>query len=861
MVYSIDDIRAKPSLLQHCGGKGRNLFRLQLAGFEVPPLVVLPANSIYALFNIKIDDAGKKLKEIASAETDAGIQLSRNYQKSIADFLLDDAKLKQFNQELNVSIPPGKKYSVRSSVKFEDSRIASFAGMFTTVLDVDFQDIPKAVLSCYASLFDYPLVEYSQKSAIDPSTNEIAVVIQEMVEASVSGVIFTMNAGGNFNDLLISCALGCGEGVVNNSAQVTGYYINRQNNQVRRNPEEPDILTSNQIDELREVALSIEKEMAYPQDIEFSYNHTGKLFILQSRPITTIDIEHLKIIDNTNIVESYPGITMPLSFTFARNGYKEVFTSTARLFGISEKAIQGIEDELSNMITHVQGRVYYNLHNWYKLMQMVVASDNHLHAWETLIGVKTKTTSVGISSVFKKIRSLFTTVSLLIRYKNIVADFYRDFELKYSEFRNWLNQIDKHQPAEKEAFEYYLEKSVPLFNRWSATLLNDFFTFRFYGALTAMVKKTGMSGYETLTNDLLCGMPGVESEELVMELLKIKELINSNSPYKNLFDEPEAVVLKNLPDELKSVLNDYVAKYGDRTLEELKMETPNFRMQPEGLISLIKLQLAGNDTADSVSARQQKMRNEAEAKMSLFMQNKPFQKLLFRFVLAGTRESIRNRENMRLRRTRSYGLMKELFHYISLKMKDKQILNDEKDIFWLTLQELEAYCLTGNAVHLGEIIQQRKAEFEHYQTLTLPDRFVFNGENIPLQQLYQLRNNGNDKILWGTAISGGQLVAECIVLTGPDYKSKVEGKILVTRMTDPAWVFLMSRAAGLISEKGSPLSHTAIVGRELGIPVIIGVLDATQRLKSGNRIQMDCTTGRIEILNDNSSLPQESIPG
>jgi pyruvate,water dikinase len=87
--------------------------------------------------------------------------------------------------------------------------------------------------------------------------------------------------------------------------------------------------------------------------------------------------------------------------------------------------------------------------------------------------------------------------------------------------------------------------------------------------------------------------------------------------------------------------------------------------------------------------------------------------------------------------------------------------------------------------------------------------------------------------------------AEALVVDSPDISLPVKGKILVARMTDPGWVFLMVSAAGLIVERGSLLSHTAIIGRELGIPTIVGVADACRLISTGSRIRMDGATGHI----------------
>jgi pyruvate,water dikinase len=89
--------------------------------------------------------------------------------------------------------------------------------------------------------------------------------------------------------------------------------------------------------------------------------------------------------------------------------------------------------------------------------------------------------------------------------------------------------------------------------------------------------------------------------------------------------------------------------------------------------------------------------------------------------------------------------------------------------------------------------------------------------------------------------------AEAVVIEDPQTAPDVTGKIIVARMTDPGWVFLMIASAGLIVEKGSLLSHTAIIGRELGIPTIVGVPHAASRIRCGQRIRMDGSKGEVVL--------------
>ncbi len=851
MVLTLKDLEKNRKLLAECGGKGRNLFLLTQMGFNVPRFVVLPASIIDEILSDKKTQIEVILNIWVKREKTSTTDLSNEMMDVLSDLTIKQDVLQSISSQISTELNTDGLLAVRSSVTSEDGSKCSFAGLFDTSLNVNIKQLEEAVLVGIRSLYHVNVLEYSSLKNINPLENKLALVIQEMVAASSSGIVFTMNPTGNYNDLLVSSAFGCGEGVVNNSAEITNYIINRQNGLTYKNESEAEVLTENQRKELIKAALEIEKKMGTPQDIEFSFDQNLSLVILQSRPITTIDLQNLKIIDNTNIVESYPGITLPLTFSFARNGYQQVFTGAAKLFKLHDSQIVAIEDELSNMITHVHGRIYYNLHNWYKLMQMVVASQNALQAWETLIGVKLKSQQFSALSAFKKIKTIYTTISLFANYNRIVSSFYSNFEIEYSKLRQYADSLYDQKPSAFQVFSFYNEMSERLFKHWAPTLLNDFFTFKFYDLLVKMVASYGFSKDETIANDLLCGMSGVESEMLIVELLKIKEKIIDDENLRLLFTKPNQVILEEMPDDFRLILKDFNAKFGDRTLEELKLERPNFRMNPEALIELVKSQLNNLNTPETLAKRQLQIKESAENRVKERQLKYSPKSVYFNFVLKKARTTIRNRENMRIRRTRSYGAVKELFGYIALEMCQKNVIENSSDVFYLTVEQLSDYCLKGKSDNLKEIIRAKKEAFALYETQFVPDRMVFNGEFPPFSNLKQ-SNYTSSNILYGTTISKGVLTGETIVLDKPDYAQLVEGKILVTRMTDTAWVFLMTRAAGLISEKGSPLSHTAIVGRELGIPVIIGIENATTLLPSGTIIKLNCDEGFIEILNDNS---------
>ncbi len=843
MVYRIESIEKLPDFRKECGGKASNLFLLKKAGFNVPSFIVVPVSVVEKIL------AGKYIQInslLTNFNDETLVETSEKILNIISGLKVDHEILEDVLGNLKSEIPNSTLFSVRSSVTLEDGATTSFAGLFNTRLNVDFIHLEEAIIYGIKSLFSPEVLKYSIHFGIDVSKNKLALVIQEMVDAKISGIGFSMNPQGNFNDMLISAAFGLGEGVVNNTSEISNYYVNRQNNQIAKDEIQP-VLNFEQIELLSKKILEIEKFFGAPQDIEFSFDSHEKLYILQSRPITTINLFDLKILDNTNIVESYPGITLPLSFSFARNGYQKVFTSAARLFKVKEHKIKDIELELNNMITHFNGRIYYNLHNWYKLMQIILSSQNSLQAWETLIGVKLKTQKVSSSSVFKKLRSAFISILLLIRYGKIIKKFYDNFDFEYAKLRLFANNLKSEKPTSKQVYLFYKNISNRLFVNWAPTLLNDFFTFKFFDLLKKLNKSYGFSEDETINNDLLCGLPGVESEMLVIELLRLKEKIKNDKEALATFKLPANEVFLKLPMVFQEMIDEYIEKFGDRTLEELKLETPNFRMNKTGFIELLISQLNNSSTPESVFNQQNSIRQTAENRISQLQRKFSIKRMFYGYVLKKARETITNRENMRLCRTRSYGAVKELFYHIGSEMAENQLIEKPEDVFYLDVLHLENFAIKDDLTDLRSYILSKKSEFSFFENMNMPDRIVFNGEKPPIFSRIPVELR-NDKIFYGTTISKGKLHGQTIVLSKPDYTQPVDGKILVTRMTDPAWVFLMTRAAGIISEKGSPLSHTAIVGRELGIPVIIGIENATRIFTDGTEILMNCDEGYVQII-------------
>jgi phosphohistidine swiveling domain-containing protein len=267
--------------------------------------------------------------------------------------------------------------------------------------------------------------------------------------------------------------------------------------------------------------------------------------------------------------------------------------------------------------------------------------------------------------------------------------------------------------------------------------------------------------------------------------------------------------------------------------------------------------LSAGDMFDKDEAARSKVEAELKAKLS----GKPLLSLVTHFVLKRAKVFIMYRENSRLDRSRVYGIVRSMFRAMGQKLVDVKAIEAVDDIFYLTEDEIFTW-VEGSSVNpdLKPLIRLRKDQYQGFEKMAMLDRmhvqgFIYQMKIFDNAHAQQVEGIG-DNVLTGTACAAGTVEAEACIVRDAANAPSIAGKILIAEMTDPGWVFLMLSAAGLISEKGSILSHTAIIGRELGIPTIVGVKHATQRIPNGARIHMDGENGQVKIVKDPASIQE-----
>ena len=337
--------------------------------------------------------------------------------------------------------------------------------------------------------------------------------------------------------------------------------------------------------------------------------------------------------------------------------------------------------------------------------------------------------------------------------------------------------------------------------RWHVTLINDVYAFLF----TYLAGKRNKAALADIRN--------LESMKPVQRMLALVETAKQHGMDADAYRAAKA---------------EFIRQYGDRCLGELKLETHTYRTHP-GLVD------------DFVRAR-------LDAPTQLPQQEAPPAKSREPFFVRRAKTGIYNRERSRMDRTRIFGTIRAIFRAVGEELCRDGRIDDPEDVFYISVPQLEAL----GAGDLRETVAQRKAEFRMYADLPAYSRLVFDGaiRNKRVHNAsFDLLHRGDT--LTGVSAALGRVTGEALVITNPDLSIDTRGKILVTRSTDPGWVFLIENAAGIIAEKGSLLSHTAIITRELQKPSMVNVHDACKRIRTGDLVELDSTAGTIRILNRN----------
>jgi pyruvate,water dikinase len=876
------------------GGKAANLARLERAGLPVPGWFCVTTAVFREVSAPALASLAGELARFDGSDEQQATRISASIAEAIHATGLPGADRAALHACFRDIATRQSFVAVRSSAADEDSAAASFAGQMDSFLFVPERDLERRVLDCFASCFSPRALAYRKRQGKAPA-QDAAVIVQQMIDSQLSGVLFTANpTSGDLGETVICAAMGVGEGVVADRAEADTFYLDSATLEVRRRVEVAkrtrvgfdaaqgagtavldvdesaatrSALTDGQLAALVRMGADVQQRFGGPQDVEWAIDAAHRIHVLQARPITTLEPARTTVFDNANIVESYPGWSLPLTFSFVRGAYERTFRAASRTMGVPEPVLRANHEVHANLVALINGSIYYNLLNWYKLFLFVPGFEGALPAWEQALGVQgitpprepPATGAMGrLHARWRQLRVAGRLLWLFVRLDRKVEAFHRQFNEIQQDFRQQsLDRADAHELIELS------EHIVPAFTEpYAISVVNDAFVQQLYALLAKLIARYNL-GEPALRNDLLAGEGVMQSILPLRSLMALAGEIQRDPALRDLFAEtPAGAIWQQVADDQRfsafhERLTRHIDEYGDRTFQELKLETPSAAEDPALVLELLR-----NYASRGLSSppRTDDRRRAAETTVAARLAGHPVRRALFSFVLGRCRRMVAHREDTRLARSRGFGLMKRIVRALGDRFTRSGLIERPGDIFYLSLEEVSSAVRGASLTRdLRVLVNQRRAEYEVFKQQPLPSRVTTRGialSNVAAAPPPAVAVQADVKELRGIGCSAGRVRARARVVREPHQHLHIRGEILVAPMTDPGWVFLMVPAGGLIVERGSVLSHTAIIGRELGIPTVVAVPGATSRIADGQLLEIDGATGLVRLLDDGTAVNQ-----
>lgn len=824
------------------GGKALALASAQAAGLPVPPFfVVLPSAFEHSV-------------RATSAPTDR-LMPSKTIAETIA-------------AALQTMCPRGEPVAVRSSGRDEDGTAHSHAGQLDSFLDVALQAVPARIAEVWRSGCGARLRAYRHQRGLSHVMPAPAVIVQRMVKAEAAGVAFSADpVSGRRRMAVVSAVRGNGQRLVSGECNGDTWRVDRDGQIRERRTQSCGALSEERVRAVAALARQAARHFGLPQDIEWAFEG-GELRLLQSRPITTLAAipdpdGTVRVWDNSNLVESYSGVTTPLTFSFASEAYEHVYRGFCRLMRVPERTIAAHDDTFRNMIGLVRGRMYYNLANWYRVLALLPGYALNRRFMEQMMGV-----AEGLPETAgryaaprpidraRDVWQITRTAAALLRSHLTIGPQVRAFRRRLDAALTPGAELAGMSADELAA--HYRDLRRQLLHAWDAPIVNDFLTMIFHGLLRRMVETWSDGPHHALLATLIRSRRDLVSAEPARRLRRLARLAARDPAFVDLLvsaSHPRITAAIGRHPEFETEYLAYLEKFGERTMNELKLETltliddPLPLLRATGRLAAAPGSVEDDGSSDSPAAPSP---DPTARRLEAAMARRPVRRTIFNWVLRHARARLHDRERLRLDRTRLFGRVRRIFVELGRRLHADDLLDDPRDVFYLTVEEVLAF-IEGRSVSasLRELVALRRREFRQYEQAIEPEgRLESVGVVGHVNAFRRRAGTTNRPVLaqsrHGLGCCSGVVTGPVRIVTDAESVDTSERCVLVGTHTDPGWVLFFPSALAVVVERGSLLSHTAIVARELGIPAVVSVPDVTNWLKNGDWVEVDGSTGRVQ---------------
>ncbi len=850
------------------GGKGANLGELLQNGFPVPPGFVVTAQVCRHFFeSLGLDKKIEGLREKAPDNINLHCaEIRRIITETKLPSKLADT-ITAAHAELVKNRGTDIVCAVRSSATAEDLGEASFAGQHETYYYVTRERLLKMIKHCWASLWSPEAMSYRSSQGIDHASVFMAVVVQEMIAAEVSGVTFSANpVTGSRNEIVIESSWGMGAAIVDGRVTPDHYVVEREGLKLRekriaekkflvparlegpspiRLQEVPhalrqkETLSEDLVRRIADQAVKAEAHFESPQDVEWAVVD-DRLYMLQSRPITVMGPEEIgkdvkgKFVLFKPLIENFTEPLTPLAADLYRKA-------------------------LPPGIDLIQGWVYVNF-KVFRAMFPYKISDEEVA--NLLYGLDTHTSEMKFALsklpaflIFLFFGSLAFAVGFA-RTRKMPDDF-------MDGFRDLCQKVER-DPAYGPIETFFrlltwtrffdpIGNMVMMVN-WSAGRY-----FFLMDVLKKLIRRWLPNLQEDAADMLTAGGQGVLSVEMGRGIWSLADTAKKNPQVRQLIEQQKPdKVLERLQAEpgaqdFVQQLTDFLAVHGHRGLKELEFRSPRWEEDPTPILGMVRNYLLVESDPVGHEKKVQTMRDRLSAQIVEQLAQLPFETRLkprwrvLQHLVQRIKYFAKMRENSRFYHIMGFYIVRKKILRIEAEFMQQGKLRCKDDIFYLLWDEVNG--LQSGRLGWTDVEDQvHRRRMEHIRhSKMFPPKLI----GFKVQSESQVAEPAEGDRLTGQAASSGiyEGVAHVILNPSADIELK-PGEILVAPYTDPAWTPLFLTAGAAVVEVGSYLSHAGTVAREFGMPCVVDVSDCTKRIHSGTRVKVNGDEGLIRIVSE-----------
>lgn len=689
----------------------------------------------------------------------------------------------------------GGAVAVRSSATAEDLDDSSFAGQHDTFLEIVGEDaLLDAVRRCWASLWSERAVEYRRERGWDDEGLAMAVVVQRMVPAQWSGVLFTVDpVSGDRSSLVVEAVRGLGEALVSGEASGQRWRIDRDSGDARGDGDVPPSVLA----DLHHAALTVEAAFGGPQDIEWAAAD-GQTWLLQARPLTVVGaagertspVSPLARAFAPTAIDHVPITPLPFDTSLFFGPLFERILGAARSVGVGLPPTGQVLVEIADGVVQVRPPMPRPTRRLIRLpFGLLRALRSGMDGWLDDAERRIVRRALDIDA---EDRSTLSDADILARVEELQA----------------------------LLVEASTTRLLPLARGAIVSVA--------FGRLLRAMVGADASAIERA----LLAEPPCTTTAANLEIERIAARIRSSDRLRALFDSGDSAALPARLSEsadgavvVRSV-EAYLDRFGLRETVLPSAGFPAWRDDPALVYGLLTgLVRAPNDRfeTDWDAARRTLIRRLQRGRGPRRLLLPPLLALL-----GATRAFLGYREESHYRAFVAFPVVRRLALELGRRLAERGAIHVPDDVFFLHLEEL----VCGNESAYRETVARRTTARRSVRDLTI----------VPLE----LARAAGGELLTGTAVSPGLASGRVKVIRSEGEFSKLApGDVLVAPYTNPTWTPLFRIAAAVVVDGGGAASHAAIVAREYGLPAVMGTMTGTRELRDGEIVLVDGGAGRV----------------